>query len=80
MSAEKRAEGMIARELERLRKAELTAEDIRRKWCEENAKYREHVTEGTGDPANGQAIMTHYVARQALFMLAMERGISVAVR
>lgn len=79
MSAEARAAGMIAYELARLRKEELGESELRRRWCEANGKYIEHVTEGNGDPANGQAIMTHYVQRQALFMLAQERGISVQV-
>ncbi len=77
MSAEKYAESMILRDIERMRRSNLTDRDVVRKYREAHAKYVEHVMEGRGDATNGSAILAYYSTKKALAMLAHERGIAL---
>ncbi len=79
MNAEQRAAPMIERELARIRREAPEAATVRKKYYEAQARYIEHVCEGRGDKANGDAIMAYYVTRQAYFRYAMERDISLEV-
>ncbi len=79
MSAEEYAIPRIQKELARIRKAAPDEDTVRREWHKNDAQYREHVTEGRGDRPNGDAIMSYYVTRQAYFLYAQERGISLEV-
>lgn len=79
MSAEQYAIPMIERELARIRREAPDAAAVRRKYNEAQAHYIEHVCEGQGDKANGDAIIAYYVTRQAYFLYAMEKGISLEV-
>ncbi len=69
----------IRRELRRIRERQPDAETVRRKYRENHNKYVDHVSEGRGGKENGDIIATHYIARQAYFMYAIEKGISLEV-
>lgn len=71
--------GRIARRLAQLRAAAPDEAKTRREWTIANGKYRDHVLEGRGDSANGEAISTYYIERQAYFLYAKERGFSLEV-
>ena len=79
MIDESYAPGQIARELKKLRENKPDEETTRREWRFADAKYKDHVLEGRGDSANGAAILAYYVARQAYFRYAQERGFSLEV-
>ena len=79
MSAELQAASLIARELGKIRARHPNEAEVRDGWLKADANYREHVLEGRGDKANGDAIMSYYVSRQAYFMYAQERGFSLEV-
>lgn len=79
MSAEEYATPQIQRLLARIRRAAPGADAVRQEWRKADANYREHVIEGRGDKVNGDAIMAYYVTRQAYFLYAQERGISLEV-
>lgn len=79
MSVEEYAIPFIIKELARIRKTAPDEDTVIREWRKQDALYREHVTEGRGDCPNGNAIMTYYAARQAYFLYAQERGISLEV-
>ncbi len=79
MSAEEYAIPMIERELARIRREAPDAATVRRKYNEAQAHYIEHVCDGRGDVSNGGAIMAYYVTRQAYFLYAMEKEISLEV-
>ena len=71
--------GKIERELMRIRVNRPNESAVRHGWAVADAKYKEHVLEGNGDSANGAAILSHYIARQAYFLYAQERGFSLEV-
>lgn len=72
-------DGKIDRELGKIRAANPDEAAVRHNWTVADAKYKEHVTNGRGDSANGAAILAYYVTRQAYFRYAQERGFSLEV-
>lgn len=80
MTDESYACGQVAKRLAILRRKAPSESEVRHGWQTANGKYIEHVTEGSGDPANGSAITAYYVERQAYAMYAKERGFTLEVR
>lgn len=69
----------VERELMRIRASRPNESSVRHGWTVADSKYKEHVLEGNGGSANGAAILSHYIMRQAYFLYAQERGFSLEV-
>lgn len=70
-------DAMIRRELERLDRLNMSDEKLILRYRENHARFVEHVSEGRGDAASGQAILSYYTTWKALEILAKQRGIEL---
>lgn len=70
-------DAMICREIERLDRMNMSDDKLKLRYKEFYARYVENVSEGRGDAASGQAILSYYTTWKALGILAEKRGIDL---
>lgn len=70
---------LTKRALVRIREQAPSEDAVRREYERYNNRYRESVTQGDGSRESGMLILDYLSERDAYFIYAAERGISLTV-